>query len=92
MKALSTCCYEETTVHQPPASGYSSSPPDPIETCNYCGRPTESIDFECPCSNGNSWIVNCDIFDEGKVNCPYPAVSVFEPPGDLPDCPFKEED
>ena len=92
MKTFSVCCYEKITSTMPIINAYMPCPPDPIETCDGCGKECESIIFECPCSNGKSWIVNCDIFDEGKVSCPYPAVSTFEPPGNLPDCPFKEED
>lgn len=97
MKTLSDCHYATVIVTQPPASGYSDSPPDPIETCDECGQPCEGIDFECPCSGVESvryyWIAQCDILDEGKFDCPYSNIPFLQKRRpNLPDCPFYEEE
>lgn len=93
MITLSACCYEEVIVTQPAASSYSESPPDPIETCDGCGKECESIMFECPGSEGSPFILTCDILEEGKFCCPHSAIPFLQKRrDDLPDCPFKEED
>lgn len=96
MITVSACCYKEITSTIPAINSYMTSPPDPIETCDGCGKECESIMFECPCSGGESmkyhWVAQCDIFDEGKFCCPHSAIPFLQKRrDDLPDCPFEED-